>query len=232
MNIISWILTILLLLKTIEMLIQSIITSRFTEFSEAELKKSFPISRFVNKVRLGKLFRVPVLILFSSIIAYFPECLSDLTLYVLASAIFVTLWVLLFHSFAIRFNLGSSDKYLRYFNFDYQWGNLNQRLPNIDTNINQRHIILYIVALVFVTMLGYSPIYLTVAHYDPSAFTGASNSAIDYLYFSVVSFTTVGYGDILPKSDFSKLLVISEIVYSFGVLVMLILTYSTTTPDK
>jgi hypothetical protein len=48
---------------------------------------------------------------------------------------------------------------------------------------------------------------------------------LDYLYFSVVTFTTVGYGDIVPISSLSKLIVISEILlgYLMGGLLVAIL---------
>ena len=51
------------------------------------------------------------------------------------------------------------------------------------------------------------------------------NTLLDGLYFSIVTFATVGYGDILPHTPLEKILVISEIIigYLMGGLLIAIL---------
>lgn len=51
------------------------------------------------------------------------------------------------------------------------------------------------------------------------------NTLLDCLYFSIVTFATVGYGDILPHTPLEKILVISEIIigYLMGGLLIAIL---------
>ena len=70
-------------------------------------------------------------------------------------------------------------------------------------------------ALVLAFILGYAGIYLVLM--DKSFF--------DCLYFSVVTFATVGYGDILPITLLQKAVVISEILigYLMGGLLVAIL---------
>jgi hypothetical protein len=53
---------------------------------------------------------------------------------------------------------------------------------------------------------------------NPSAYSRPL-TAIDGLYFSVITFATVGYGDIYPTADASKLLCVSEILSGCLVLV-------------
>jgi voltage-gated potassium channel len=47
-------------------------------------------------------------------------------------------------------------------------------------------------------------------------------SWIDSLYFSVVSLTTVGYGDITPVTDKGKLLVVVYLLIGIGIIAALI----------
>jgi voltage-gated potassium channel Kch len=48
---------------------------------------------------------------------------------------------------------------------------------------------------------------------------GLSESLFKYFYFSIVTFASVGYGDIVPITIFSRLLVILEIIQSFVLIV-------------
>ena len=44
---------------------------------------------------------------------------------------------------------------------------------------------------------------------------GDSTSILDPLYFSVVTFTTLGYGDFLPVTTAAKLLVVGEVIFGY-----------------
>jgi hypothetical protein len=61
-------------------------------------------------------------------------------------------------------------------------------------------------------------IHYSISVLDPSAYSRPL-SVIDGLYFSVTTFATVGYGDIHPSTDASKLVCIAEI--ACGCLVLL-----------
>jgi len=54
------------------------------------------------------------------------------------------------------------------------------------------------------------------------------SSIIDALYFSVVTITTVGYGDILPQTHLAKLVCIYELAVGFIIIVFALGAYLTT----
>lgn len=63
-------------------------------------------------------------------------------------------------------------------------------------------------------MLVYAMLYDVIYYFDPLAFNGTTNFCcypfIDFLYYSIVTFTTLGYGDIVPETLIAKLLSASE----------------------
>ncbi len=50
--------------------------------------------------------------------------------------------------------------------------------------------------------------------YDAQAFSGAGNGFLDMLYFTAVTFSTVGYGDVVPNSAVTKMISILCIITS------------------
>ncbi len=65
-------------------------------------------------------------------------------------------------------------------------------------------------------------IYLTLSHADPTAFVGGSLSRSSALYFTVTVFSTVGFGDITPKSDPARLVVTVQMLADLAVLALVI----------
>jgi hypothetical protein len=63
--------------------------------------------------------------------------------------------------------------------------------------------------------------YRAISFWAPESFSRAL-SILDSLYFSVVTFLTVGYGDIIPKSDLAKGLVILQLILTFYTIVIVI----------
>lgn len=76
------------------------------------------------------------------------------------------------------------------------------------TSIRDGH--LYIATSIYLLIgVFYFSLYSLVATLNPGAFettTGRPHSAADLLYFSVVTLTTLGYGDIIPANGFTRML--------------------------
>lgn len=80
--------------------------------------------------------------------------------------------------------------------------------------------------IVFV-LLTFTANYWCLFDNDPSSITGLNASStfrelLDMFYFSCVTFATVGYGDILPKSMAAKSCVILEMATAFFLVVFVI----------
>ncbi|MCL6480033.1 MAG: potassium channel family protein [Peptococcaceae bacterium] len=78
------------------------------------------------------------------------------------------------------------------------------------------------------TPVIYAFLYRLLVCTDPRSFYGISSEDgfIDFLYFSVTSFTTTGYGDIYPLTIVGKLLVFSEI--TAGIVLIGLIIYCNT----
>jgi hypothetical protein len=64
-----------------------------------------------------------------------------------------------------------------------------------------------------VVAMWFAGAYRMAAGRNPAAFTGlfADGSLVDFAYFSFVTMATVGYGDIVPRSQLARILVLLEI---------------------
>ena len=56
--------------------------------------------------------------------------------------------------------------------------------------------------------------------------TISTHDFLECLYFSVVTFTTLGYGDIHPVSDIGRIIVITEVSIGYIMLGLLVAIFS------
>jgi hypothetical protein len=70
----------------------------------------------------------------------------------------------------------------------------------------------YVIASVFAFILGFATVYFDLSYKHEHFETAGPLSPMSALYFSVVTFATVGYGDIVPKSDIARFWVMVEII--------------------
>ena len=82
--------------------------------------------------------------------------------------------------------------------------------------ISNLSVLLYVVLSVVTCVFGFALAYLDISQSDPTnAFnTKQPLTGVSAFYFSIVTFATVGYGDISPARDSTRLLVSMEIIIS------------------
>jgi hypothetical protein len=75
-------------------------------------------------------------------------------------------------------------------------------------------ILLDVTAAFALAAFCFSVLYVYIVRQDNDAFSAYLNLA-DAMYFSVVTMTTTGFGDIVPKSGLAKLVVCVQILFGF-----------------
>lgn len=75
-------------------------------------------------------------------------------------------------------------------------------------------ILLDVVAAYGLAAFCFSVLYVYIARKDTNAFSAELDLG-DALYFSIVSMTTTGYGDISPRSGWAKFVVCVQILFGF-----------------
>lgn len=91
------------------------------------------------------------------------------------------------------------------------------------------HLILRLILSLMIIITLYATIYLGLYSLDKNSFNNPDPTIPltyrDYFYFSTVTFATVGYGDIYPKTSIARDLVSLEILNSILILVILIANF-------
>src|ERR1035441_51776 len=186
--------------------------------------RRWPIATVFKRCRLQHLYRLPVLVAGTSILIIVCQMPSLLAI-VGGGVIFFALWTQILQTFLSRLAFG---------NRDIRFRRLSLRPPSSDVEDHfadapgqaTRDYILFIVGLIGTVIVGYAGAFAAIERYLPGSFSNAPTTVIDFVYFSSITFATIGYGDIVPLTQMSRLAVVTEIFASVICLVLLIFAYS------
>jgi hypothetical protein len=235
MNVIIYILNItislLLWLKIVEMIYHS------RKYYENAIipKEDFPITNVFLKIPFVKattiLFRYKLLILFLILLQLiFPG--KHWTSAVIAITLFCALWIQVLRILLDQIKYGSFI-YFSGNSLSTPWNSKFLRKTHILNNNLNAFIYIFLGQCIYV-ILGYSCLFNTLHIFSnetafKSTFENDSLNVFDFIYYSTVTFATVGYGDIIPsKNEISRLLVTTEIIMSVVIVILFIASVSLT----
>lgn len=208
----SILIAVLLALKTFEMVYHCYRVIFGASGDIKQLFSDWPISRVMSRIRLGLLFRLPVLLPTAAFLlasSGLPTWFSVSS----ASLVVLAIWVELSQTLLSRFTYGFRDIYFRRLSASIGMRRNNGR--------NEQHhlvrdFVLFVGGFILLAIVGYAGAYTALHRLDTHAFAGSISGFLDCLYFSAATFATVGFGDISPSSPVARLLTISEIFVSIG----------------
>ncbi len=108
----------------------------------------------------------------------------------------------------------------------------------IEYNHAFNHLLLLFGAIITIIIFSFTMDYLCVTEIYVDAFSGIQQSQsmalrfINLLYFSIVTFTTVGYGDITPVAPVAKLITVFEMISAFVMIVFVFSKYFRNNSEK
>ena len=101
----------------------------------------------------------------------------------------------------------------------------------IEDNHSFNHMLLLLGAIITIIVFSFAMDYLCISEIYTEAFSGIQygqpvvSRFSNVLYFSVVTFTTVGYGDIAPIAPVAKLITVFEMISAFIMMVFVFSKY-------
>lgn len=196
---------------------------------ELKKEKTYFIEPFIFVLETFRFFFIfPIFVFKFSIILRFGirhEWRIPFDYYDIWSMIFI---VVSFHNACLGANYLSFFQLFMVFNL-YFLGLLedlkitNGKIGLLSTKTHKIHLH-HIVSTVLFIILSFSSLFHLISQIDPKAFS-CKLSIISSIYFSIVSFATVGYGDITPTSDLARIAVSLEILIGMFVILGYLVIY-------
>ena len=244
-------LMLLVLVKAVETIIVNIVPNliygqrRLRLFYLERAKKGIrvAIERYVKRRSMSMYFNRSISGWFAFVSNYFYRwyiltpllaicllCVDNKVIALLMSAIIVfSIVVEIMNEFIERFwnGIASNIQFNAHFNVtDIEFNKMELNISEIMKRIGMSLILRFAVIWV-----GFAGVYFTMNLHQCDSFDGM-DGFIDALYFSLVTITTTGYGEILPTSMLSKVTVVCQIALSWLLLLVMVFHYGATITNE
>jgi hypothetical protein len=190
----------------------------------------------VRQFILRKIFRWPYLMCFQ---AFVVVANTNRTLLIIGTALLLLgVWIEIFQRLMFRLRLGYVDSYLRRVGILQLYkphSALATLAPPNEIDMLEDFLKLFS-RLAAVVVVSYAAAYagLNVLCQPVMVFHGVCpgwRGNVGLIYFSVATMATVGYGDIYPEGALAQLVVVSQILAGFSLIVMLLTAFSLSSPE-
>ncbi|MCU7804180.1 MAG: potassium channel family protein [Candidatus Thiodiazotropha sp. (ex Lucinoma borealis)] len=154
---------------------------------------------------------------------------DNILIWCISATILFSITVEIINEFVERFwnGIASNIHFNAYVNI------ANTKFDKIELNASEimKRIGIALILRFAVIWVGFAGVYYNINEQQIDSFTGM-NEFIDALYFSLVTITTTGYGEILPTSILSKLLVLCQMALSWLLLLVMLFHYGATVTNE
>ena len=197
------------------------------------------------RIYLNTIYRQPTLVtslsfLMVSLFLLFPDQINQSIPFGLAIAGMFTVLVLMFfelgYLFLRRLLLGFADNFREdferqpvefYAQEKYKWSTSEFIYKNV----------LSIVCFLVSSIIGFYALFFGIYRMNEQSFlfdvcTNRIHYMVQLAYFTIVTFATVGFGDIKPSSALAQTAVSLEILYAIGIMVLFLFMLSNTLSEK
>ncbi len=200
------------LLETFLSLISSTHIKGFIAYLCFYLFLKYITKKFLPYKKISLIFPIIIFIMSAIIINYFPSPpFSNAEIMINFILVYTLACTLLFIIFAFE-NIAQGN----------------------EDNIIDSETLLMIIYCILIAVIFYAVMYTSIYRINPKSFSGVNlgnnnelmKQFFSFLYFSIVTFSTVGYGDIYPVYLVSRLIVIIEITFAFIIVVISISSFT------
>ena len=191
-----------------------------------------------NEWMVNTIFRLPTLLSVQVAIVFVSP--SSVITFIGVFLIWLALWADVVHNLANSLTLGYMNGYFRRTVCSRRMSRDSSTYPDeTELNVPRRQVVreftVLFAFLLGMNIIGYAGIYfgLNSLGLPSTAFEGVSEDwtrSLDFLYFSVVTLATVGYGDVRPQDGATlvRLAVVSQILSGVSLTVFLLTSFSLT----
>jgi len=183
------------------------------------------------RVLCSLIYKWPVMIVMASTLLYFFSWLRlDLASVILSGTCILLISIEIAHEVMARLTLSRVDNFRCYVSLDPCALNNPERIFYDRDGMLRDFLATILIQLICFTF-AFSALYFTLSNFDDKAFSQPLKTPIDAIYLTVVVVGTIGFGDIVPLTQLSRVLLILNVGTTMLFVVFIALHFVATLSD-